>query len=134
VDESKKNKKQIAKDICERLEAVLRSKVPSQDSLDLLNISPPHGEMTKTWMDVFVYQLVLKACAGNDKSISEIFDRVMGKPAQYTENITKTYNYTDFLVSLQKETGSIEPVSSRRLLPIDEEEDNTQLLSDLGLD
>lgn len=52
--------------------------------------------------EVMVRQLVLKACVGNDKSIQEVLDRLLGKPMQTTENVTKSYTYHDFLFRCQE--------------------------------
>ena len=48
--------------------------------------------------DVMIRQLVMKAAKGNDKSISEVLDRLLGKPVQATETISKSYNYHDYLI------------------------------------
>lgn len=66
-----------------------------------------------TPLKLVLSQLVLKACKGQDKSIQEIMDRVLGKPAQYIEAKTEV-TYLDFVDSLIAELPSQpHPVLSR---------------------
>ena len=55
-----------------------------------------------TLAEVMVRQLVLKAAAGNDKSIQEVLDRLLGKAMQTVETTSHTYNYHDFLVECKR--------------------------------
>lgn len=48
--------------------------------------------------EVMVRQLVWKAAKGNDKSIGETLDRLLGKAVQTTETTTRSYSYHDFLI------------------------------------
>jgi hypothetical protein len=48
--------------------------------------------------EVMVRQLVWKACTGNDKSIGETLDRLLGKAVQATEITTRSDSYHDFLI------------------------------------
>jgi len=50
-----------------------------------------------THMDLLVYRLGMQALSGNDKSIQEILDRLMGKPTQVNENLNISATYEDFL-------------------------------------
>ena len=51
--------------------------------------------------ELMVRQLVLKAAAGDSKSVQEVLDRLLGKPMQQTESVVKSYTYHDFLIQCQ---------------------------------
>jgi hypothetical protein len=74
-----------------------------------------------TLAEVMIRQLVLKAAKGNDKSITDVMDRLLGKPTQTTENVSKTYNYHDFLVECRNadaaEVGKVVVESVARSIP-----------------
>jgi len=55
-----------------------------------------------TLAEVMVRQLVLKACAGNDKSIQEVMDRLLGKPVQLAEVKSVSFTYQDYLDECMK--------------------------------
>lgn len=55
-----------------------------------------------TFAELLVRQLVIKACSGNDRSIQELLDRLLGKPTQTTESVVKSYSYHDFLISCRE--------------------------------
>lgn len=80
-----------------------------------------------SFAEVMVRQLVMKACSGNDKSIQEILDRLLGKAVQTTENTTKSYSYHDFLIECRNqdtiEAGpkkTISPPAKSVLFSVDE--------------
>lgn len=81
-----------------------------------------------TYAELLIRQLVLKACAGNDKSIQEILDRLVGKPVQTAEIKSVSYTYNDFLLSC------VEADQKDKLKVIDVpplEQPETDLLKDL---
>lgn len=51
--------------------------------------------MTKA--ELIMYQLVERACSGDLVAINQLFDRLIGKPLQVTENTTRVLTYRDFL-------------------------------------
>lgn len=51
-----------------------------------------------TFAELMVMQLVTKAASGNERSIQEVMDRLLGKPVQQTEAKSVSYTYHDFLV------------------------------------
>lgn len=67
--------------------------------------------------ELMIRQLVLKACTGNDRSIQEVLDRLLGKPMQTTENVTRSYNYHDFLIEC-KMADEAEAKNPRRVLTV----------------
>lgn len=67
------------------------------------NIIVTRAEISKlTFAEVIVRQLVRKAATGNDRSIQEVLDRLLGKAMQTTESVQKTYNYHDFLIQCRE--------------------------------
>lgn len=50
-----------------------------------------------TYRQLMIYRLVIKACGGQDKSIQEVLDRLVGKPAQYVENHNTDQTYLEFM-------------------------------------
>lgn len=105
-----------AKYIREILDKALEIPVPQMSPDEFLRIFGLHvtpEEIKKlTLADAMVRQLVTKAAAGNDRSIQEVLDRLLGKPMQTTESVTKSYNYHDFLLECKtldaKESGIVE--------------------------
>lgn len=69
---------------------------------------------TATMAEIIVRQLVAKAAAGNDKSIQEVMDRLLGKPMQQTETTVKSYSYQDFLIEC-RDADAAENAPPRRL-------------------
>ncbi len=74
-----------------------------------------------SFAEVMVRQLVLKACSGNDRSIQEVLDRLLGKAVQTTESVTKSYSYHDFLIECRnadeaeaKDPKRVVTIGSRR--------------------
>lgn len=68
----------------------------------LFQPTPEELKSFKTYRDVLVHQLVLKACRGTDSSIRELIDRTSGKAKQEAEgpSADRGATYTDFLLSL----------------------------------
>lgn len=85
-----------------------------------------------TMADVLVRQLVLKAAKGNDKSISEVLDRLLGKPMQTTEAVIKSYSYQDLLIQLKQADEPREAVPAPReiLVRALAEPEETDILAD----
>lgn len=114
-----------AKYIREALERALDLKVPSDwtpeqfERTFALRVSPQ--ELANiTFAEVLVRQLLVKACSGNDRSITEVLDRLLGKPMQTTETVTKSYSYHDFLLTCkeadEKEIIELVPAAQRMIV------------------
>jgi len=97
------------------LETKLPTLSPEQFERAFMIKATPQEIAEFTFAEVMVRQLVLKACAGNDRSIQEIMDRLLGKPMQTTESISKSYTYHDFLIQCRDspEEAPMERVASR---------------------
>lgn len=91
-----------AKYIRELLDRSLDLTVPAMSAEEfekVFGLKVSAAELTKlTFAEVIVRQLIQKACSGNDRSLTEVLDRLLGKPMQQTESVVKTYTYTDFLI------------------------------------
>lgn len=89
--------------------------------------SPGNG---LTYAKLLVHKLVTRACAGNDKSIQEVLDRMLGKPVQATENTNINHNMT-YLTFLEEcvERDKILDAETVPSLPPDPD----QTLRDAGL-
>ena len=117
------NKKANAKRIVELLEKTLTADIPISDAMmsvhglavpDHLQDPAKNPKQTVQLEEILVYQLVLKACAGNDKSIQEVLDRLVGKPAQYVESHSTQYTYIDFMAKCQADDlKAIDSVTTR---------------------
>lgn len=85
---------------------ILSEKLPEVPLDDLRvffgSLIPAEKLAGMTYEELMMRQLVLKACAGNDKSITEIMDRVAGKPTQVIEGKVLTGTYQDFLAECDK--------------------------------
>lgn len=96
-----------AKFIREALDRALELKVPQVSPEDFERAfsirATPEEIKTLTLAELMVRQLVLKACAGSDRSITEVLDRLLGKPTQTTESVSKSYSYHDLLIELKKQ-------------------------------
>lgn len=55
-----------------------------------------------TFGEVMIRQLIFKAASGNDRSIQEVLDRLLGKPMQTIESTSKSYTYHDFLIECRE--------------------------------
>lgn len=90
-----------AKYIRELLDKALETKVPQISPEEFerdFGFRATREEIAQfTFAEIMVRQLVTKAASGNDKSIQEIMDRLLGKPMQQTESVVKSYTYHDFL-------------------------------------
>lgn len=115
-----------AKYIREALDRALELKIPGDMTPEQFERTfamkvTPEELKNLTFAELLVRQLVVKACAGNDRSISEVLDRLLGKPMQTTENVTKSYNYYDFLTECsekdEREVIDVKPVNPRLLAP-----------------
>lgn len=66
-----------------------------------------------TLAEIMVRQLVLKACKGDNRAITEVLDRLLGKPMQTSESVVKSYSYQDLLLEFRnadaKEKGGQKP-------------------------
>ena len=71
-----------------------------------------------TFAEIMVRQLVLKACTGNDRSISEVLDRLLGKPMQTTETVSKSYSYHDFLIECRDSEEKTRPVKPAQIVEV----------------
>jgi hypothetical protein len=73
-------------------------------------IDPETGEQYRfdprfagmTNAEVMAIRLAEKAASGHDKSITEILDRVLGKPKQSVESVGVKMNFRDYLDMLAK--------------------------------
>ncbi len=82
------------------LEKKIYQEIPPMDEGDYYlqfgNDAPPYKK-GMTFADMLVHRLLMKACAGNDKSIQEVLDRFLGKPKQKTDEGPSKGTYLDFL-------------------------------------
>jgi len=58
--------------------------------------------MGMTHAEVMAFRLVEKAAQGHDKSITEILDRILGKPKQSVESVGVRMDYRDYLNELSR--------------------------------
>lgn len=130
--------KKALRDLLDRsLDAIVPLTDPQDFSIQF-RVTVTHQDIARgiTYAELMVRQLVQKACEGNDKSIGEILDRLIGKPVQTAEVTTRHYTYNDFLLSIveqeQKEKHKVIDVPSQPTpaLPV-EEQPETDLLADL---
>lgn len=114
----------------QKLDAALDRPIPALTAAEFhTTFFIPWSPEFKTYRDVIVHQLVLKACRGGDRSIQEIFDRAMGKPKQATEAPTeKGTSYYDFLMTLAEEGAEKNPGGPKE---VEVELPETDLFQDL---
>lgn len=89
-----------ASQVRELLMDALTSKVTDPEVANLL-MSFGVVPGTATYMDVFVRQLIVRACLGDSRAISEVMDRLIGKQnpnAKESEDGSATYH--DFLMAV----------------------------------
>ncbi len=119
-----------AKFIRELLDKALELNVPAMSPEEferIFGIKITADEMKSlSFAEVMVRQLVLKACTGNDRSIQEVLDRLLGKAVQTTESVTKSYSYHDFLIecrnadAAEQKTGRVVTIDGKKKeLPYD---------------
>lgn len=112
-----------AEDISNLLSSILDREVPMSsdliDELDHLGLMLPETTAaTISWREIMCYQLVLKAARGNDKSITELLDRMMGKPAQQIHQTNTNLSYTEFLHKVQMADEPPEIIAHQRITPL----------------
>lgn len=73
-----------------------------------INFDPRFAGMTNA--EVMAFRLVQKAANGEDKAITEILDRILGKPKQSVESVGVKMNYRDFLEMLEKDEAAQQQV------------------------
>lgn len=91
------------------LASALGQRVPISSDLEADHgfVTPPESpDGMVSYMELLVMQMVHKACAGSDKAITEVLDRLAGKPTQVTENLHATVSYEAYLQSLADEEPS----------------------------
>lgn len=77
--------------------------------------------MTKA--EIISWHLANRACLGDLNAIKELFDRLLGKPAQSITAEVKQTTYVDFLMKIAKEEGitkkviEVEPDPPKALPP-----------------
>jgi hypothetical protein len=108
-----------AKFIRESLDKIVGEKVPQMAPEQFERMFSvklePEQIASMTFGELMMRQLVLKACTGNDRSITETLDRLLGKAVQTTESVVKSYSYHDLLVQLQSE----DPAAPKRAEVVD---------------
>lgn len=138
-----------AKFIRDALDKIVGEKVPQMSPEQFERMFSVKLEadqiQTMTFGELMMRQLVLKACTGNDRSITETLDRLLGKAVQTTESVVKSYSYHDLLVQLQSEdspapakraeivdvSGQPLPGSPALYVPRQESEDESELIADM---
>ena len=94
----------------------------------------PPNDPHMTFAKMIVHRLLMKAAAGNDKSIQEVLDRLLGRPKQTQKDTQKATSYLTFLdecAVLDEEEG-IAPPEPPALIPIPEK-DQDDFLREAGL-
>ena len=105
--------------------------------VDMFRISATEDQIAsfQTYRDVLVHQLVRKGCQGENSSIKEIFDRLVGRPKQTAEVVTRDATYTDFLLSLVEADQMANPGGVKESVPeiidVEPQQPDTDLLEDL---
>lgn len=66
-----------------------------------INVDPRYVGMTNA--EVMAVRLAKKAASGHDKSVTEVLDRILGKPKQSVESVGVKMNYRDFLDVIQRD-------------------------------
>lgn len=122
-----------AKYIRDLLDKALELRVPAMSPEEferIFNIKASPAEIRNfTFAEIMVRQLVVKACAGNDKSIQEVLDRLLGKPMQTTESVSKSYTYHDFLIQCQQADEA--EAKPKNITPPKKPAEVTDILADL---
>lgn len=122
--QSPADQRKVLRDLLDRALTQKIPVMPEEEFQRLFNTQQMPG---MTYAELMIHQLVVKACAGNDKSIQEILDRLVGKPVQTAEIKSVSYTYNDFLLSC------VEADQKEKLDVIDVEpqKPETDLLADL---
>ena len=117
--------------IRELLASALEQRIPVTPDLegDYGFVQPPPGQTTVSYMELFIMQLVRKACAGSDKATTEVLDRYAGKPTQVTENLHANVSYTDYLDSIRNEEESPRVPTRKRIKIVDVVVANDRIVS-----
>lgn len=114
--------------IRELLEEMIQEEIPELPDGEYERVfgndAPDPADGPITYAKLLVHRLLVKACAGNDKSIQEVLDRMLGKPMQITENTNTNQNitYLTFLencVEQEKMDGIIDAEATPILPPPD---------------
>lgn len=96
-------KQENSKQVQETLTKILSHKLPrmSTDEFEhMFNIRVSQEELQDiSFLELMIRQLVVKACMGNDKSIQEILDRLIGNLFKLRNHFSK-YNIPRFSYSV----------------------------------
>lgn len=113
------------------LERILYEPLPNLSPDDIRAtfglLIPPEQMKQITYQELMLRQLVLKACSGNDKSIGEVLDRLIGKPTQTTEITATQQTYHSFLLDCIEK----DQLDRHNVIDVEQIEEPDDLLEDL---
>lgn len=114
-----KSKAQYLRDLLDKALVLEVPQMGPEEFNRIFGIKVEPGEIKgMTFAEVMMRQLVLKACAGNDKSIQEVLDRLLGKPMQVSESTVKTYSYQDWLIELRNSESGKPALPNRGVVEV----------------
>lgn len=134
-----KDSAETRRTVRDSLERILSESLPDLSADDIRAtfgmLVPPDRVDRMTYQELMLRQLVLKACAGNDKSIGEVLDRLIGKPTQTTEIKATQNTYHTFLLECleadQREKVGLPREPEPTVIDVPTEQPETDILADL---
>lgn len=123
-DQSAVEQKKLLRELLGR---ALTKKIPRMPEEEFQRLFSMQQTPDMTYAELMMTQLVLKACTGNDKSIQEVLDRLVGKPVQTAEIRSVAMTYNDFLMSCVEEDQK----DKLNVIDVEPQKPETDLLADL---
>ena len=130
-----KSKAQENEEWRDLLNTILNLRVPNDEMFEILfsdAVTPDQLSDGITFKQVAALQVVVKACAGDSRAMTELLDRLLGKPTQHIENVNIEASYADIITEFAA-LDQQEALAGTAIQIPNQEEKQAALLEDLGL-